>query len=163
MLCQSLCQLVTHQGRVPDMAAPSNPWVCLCGIIQETGEILIFVDINGEFPNMSAMADLWLSVVLGCSCPGTDTGGMCQALRVTCFLQHQVRILHSRPQRGSHFIPFSFLIYATTVVLCVAMTAKLFKQRSWDSLQPKTLPLVPDSLCVTCFLEGTRIPLQCLF
>ena len=46
------------------------------------------------------------------------------------------------------------------MVLSVAMGNMLFKQRSWNSFRSERPPLVPDSFCVTCFLEGTRFPLQ---
>ena len=46
---------------------PSDPWVCLCGTIEETGEILILLTLMCEFPSLFAMGDLWPSMVLGCS------------------------------------------------------------------------------------------------
>ena len=45
--------------------------------------------------------------------------GMCRAFRVTCFLVHQVKILHSRAQSGPDLMPPSLFMYDTTVVLSV--------------------------------------------
>ena len=63
--------------------------------------------------------------------------GMCQALRVTCFLAHQVKILHSRAQRGPDLIPPSLFMYDTTVVLSVDTRTILSEQRSWNSFRAK--------------------------
>ena len=51
--------------------------------------------------------------------------GMCLALSVTCFLVHQVKILHRRAQSEPDLItPFLFM-YDTTVVLSVATRTSL--------------------------------------
>ena len=57
--------------------------------------------------------------------PKTKAWNM-HALRVPCFLEHQVRILHSRAHRGPDFIPPPY-IYRQ---LSVAMSTLWFKQRS---------------------------------
>ena len=54
----SLCQLVQYQGKFPGGDGPPTLWSVSVEAIQETGEILIFVDINRKFPNLSAMAYL---------------------------------------------------------------------------------------------------------
>ena len=64
---------------------------------------------------------------------------MCRALRVTCFLEHQVRILHRMTHRENYVVQSDVL--------------KLFEGQK--------RPFAPDNLCTTCFLEGTRFPLQC--
>ena len=46
------------------------------------------------------------------------------------------------------------------MVLSVAVRTMSLSQRSWNSLGAKGPPLVPGNLCVVCFLEGTRFPLQ---
>ena len=56
--------------------------------------------------------------------------GICRALRVTCFLVHQVKILHSRAQSEPDLMPPSLFMYDTTVVLSVATRAILSEQRS---------------------------------
>ena len=48
------------------------------------------------------------------------------------------------------------------MVLSVAISTILFEQRSWNFLGPERPPLVPDSLYVTYFLEGTKLSLQCI-
>ena len=52
----------------------------------------------------------------------TTWPGMCWALRVTCLLEHQVRVLHSRTHNGPDPMPQSLFMQATTVVLSVAMS-----------------------------------------
>ena len=59
--------------------------------------------------------------------------GMGQALRVTCFLEHQVKILHSRPD----LMPPSLFMYDTTVMLSVATSTILSEQRSWNSFKAR--------------------------
>ena len=45
-------------------------------IIQETSEFFGIADKDGEFPSLSAMADLLPLILLCCDfLPGTDTGG----------------------------------------------------------------------------------------
>ena len=63
--------------------------------------------------------------------------GMCRALRVTCFLVHQVKILHSRAHGEPDFMPPSFFMYDTTVVLSVATRTILSEQKSWNSFRDK--------------------------
>ena len=46
------------------------------------------------------------------------------------------------------------------MVLCVAVRIMLFRGLG-TLLGQESQPLVPDNLCATCFLEGTRFPLQC--
>ena len=60
--------------------------------------------------------------------------GMCQALRVTCFLVHQVKILHSRAQSRPDLMPPSLFMYDTTVVLSIAIRTihAFFLQTSGD-------------------------------
>ena len=60
---RSLCQLVKNQGQDLDRHAPST-LRSVSGTIQE---ILILLTLLDEFPSLSVMADLWLSVVLGSS------------------------------------------------------------------------------------------------
>ena len=43
--------------------------------------------------------------------------GMCRGFRVTCFVVHQVKILHSRAQSGPDLMPPSLFMYDTTVVI----------------------------------------------
>ena len=62
--------------------------------------------------------------------------GMCRGL-VTCFLVHQVKILHSRAQSGPDLMPPSLFTYDTTVVLSVATSTILFEQRSWNSFKAR--------------------------
>ena len=84
--------------------------------------------------------------------------GMRRALRVTHLLVHQVRILHRRARLHP-----PFFVYIGTVVLSVAIRTMLSKQHSLGThLEPERPPLVPDDLCVACFLEETRFPLQCV-
>ena len=64
---------------------------------------------------------------------------MCQALRVTHFLAHQVRILYSGAQSGTDQMPPSLLIYETTVVLSVATRTILSEQRSWNSFRARNI------------------------
>ena len=70
------------------------------------------------------------------------------------------------PQKGTQrarLHPPSPVYIGNTAVLSVAMRTMLFKQRSWNSFFGlEKLPLGLDSLCVTCFLEGTTFPLQCV-
>ena len=64
--------------------------------------------------------------------------GMWCALRITCFLVHQDRILHSRAHREPDFIPPpSLLIQATTVVLSVAINTVLLQQKFWNSFRAR--------------------------
>ena len=62
---------------------------------------------------------------------------MCRAL-VTCFLVHQVKILHSRAQSGPDLIPPSFM-YDTTVVLSVATSTILLSKGLGTLLKPERL------------------------
>ena len=55
---------------------PTDPWIRLCGTIQETSEILILLTLKGEFPSCLQ----WLICcrqwcLAEASCSGTDTGG----------------------------------------------------------------------------------------
>ena len=54
--------------------------------------------------------------------------GMCRALRVTCFLVHQVKIFHGRTQSGPDLMPLSLFMYNTTVVFSVATRTILSEQ-----------------------------------
>ena len=63
--------------------------------------------------------------------------GMCRAL-VTCFLVHQVKILHSMAQSGPDLIPPSFM-YDTTVVLSVATSTILLSKGLGTLLKPERL------------------------
>ena len=67
--------------------------------------------------------------------------GMCQAFRVTCFLVHQVKILHSRGQSGPDLMPPSLFMYDTTVVLSVAIRTILFVQQSYNYFKARQTPL----------------------
>ena len=78
-------------------------------------------------------------------------------LRVTCFLVHQVKILHTRAQGGPDLIPPSFM-YDTTVVLSVATSTILLSKGLGTLLKPERLLKVLDSLYTTCFPEGTKGP-----
>ena len=64
--------------------------------------------------------------------------GMCRAL-VTCFLVHQVKILHSRAQSGPNLMPPSLFIYDTNVVLSVATSTILLEQGLGTLLKPERL------------------------
>ena len=79
--------------------------------------------------------------------------GIWRALRVTCFLVHQDRILHNRAHREPDFIPPSLLIQATTVVLSVATRTMLFEQRSWNSFKAR------KSYQGLCMLETSLVAL----
>ena len=63
--------------------------------------------------------------------------GMCRALRVTGFLVHQVKFLHSRAHNKPNFIPPSLFMYDTIVVLSVATSTILSEQRSWNSFKAR--------------------------
>ena len=55
--------------------------------------------------------------------------GICRPLRVTCFLVHQVKILHSRAHSGPDLMPPSLFMYHTTVVLSVTTRTTLSEHR----------------------------------
>ena len=67
-------------GEVPGTGSrqrcPSDPWVCLCGTMQETSEIFILLTLMGEFSSYLQ----WLicgrqSCLAAASRPGIDTRG----------------------------------------------------------------------------------------
>ena len=60
-------QRVQHQGEVPGGDAPLTLRSVSMGTIQETSEILRLQTFIGELPSLSAMADLYPSMVLGCN------------------------------------------------------------------------------------------------
>ena len=68
----SLCQLVQHQGEVPRGDARPTFGSVSVETFQETSEILIFADVNGRIPNLSAMADLWYLAVTSYPQTGTE-------------------------------------------------------------------------------------------
>ena len=67
--------------------------------------------------------------------------GMCRALRVTWFLVHQVKILHSKAQSGPDLMPPSLFMYDTTVLLSVSTSTILCMQRSWNSFKARKTAL----------------------
>ena len=56
---RSLCQLVQDQGEVPGGDFPPAFGSVSVETIQETSEIFILLKLTGEFPSLSAMADLY--------------------------------------------------------------------------------------------------------
>ena len=66
--------------------------------------------------------------------------GMCRAL-VTCFLVHQVKILHSRAQSRHDLMPPSLFVYDTTVLLSVATGTILLSKGLGTLLRPERTAL----------------------
>ena len=87
--------------------------------------------------------------------------GMCRALRVTCLVVHQVRILHKRAHRGPDLMPPSLFMYDITVMLSVATRTILSEQRSCNSFRAKRPISILSNLYAACFLDGTKCLLQC--
>ena len=61
--------------------------------------------------------------------------GIFRALRLICFLVHQVKILHRRAHSWPNPIPPFLFMYDTTVVLSVAIRTILSEHRSWNSFR----------------------------
>ena len=66
-----------------------------------------------------------------------SAGLECVGLSVTCFLEHQVEILHSGAQSGPDLMPPPLFMYDTTVVLSVATITILSWPRSCNSFNAK--------------------------
>ena len=79
--------------------------------------------------------------------------------RVTCFLAHQVKILHSRAQSGPDLMPPSLLKYDTTVVLSVATSTILFGQRSWNSFKARKTAVKSRELICSLLPGRDQVPL----
>ena len=92
-------------------------------------------DLWKEKPLFGWSGLVWIACLLPHS-----AGLECVCFRVTCFLVHQVKILHSRAQRGPD-LPPSLFMYDTTVVLSVATSTILFEQRSWNSFKARKTAL----------------------
>ena len=84
--------------------------------------------------------------------------GMCRALRVTCFQEHQVRIFHRSPT--SCLLP----CLCKPLLWCCLLQQELscLSRGLGTLLGPRRQLLVPDSLYAACFLEETRFLLQCV-
>ena len=85
--------------------------------------------------------------------------GMCRALRVTWFLVHQVKILHSKAQSGPDLMPPSLLKYDTTVVLSVSTSTILCMQRSWNSFKARKTALSSRWFICNLLPGRNRVPL----
>ena len=86
--------------------------------------------------------------------------GMCQALRVTCLLEHQVMILHRRMHRRPDLIP-PLCLYRQSLWYLWLSELCCSGRGLGTLLGPRKLPLAPKNLCAVCFLVKTKFPLQC--
>ena len=87
--------------------------------------------------------------------------GMCRALRVTSFLVHQVKILHSRAQSGPDLMLLPCLCM-TPLWCCLLLQVLSCLSRGLRTLlRLGKLLCVLDNLYAACFPEGTRLLFQC--
>ena len=84
---------------------------------------------------------------------------MYQTLRVTCFLEHQVRILHRRAHRGTDFIPLTCLYRQSLWCLSVAMSTMLFTQKSCNSFSARKSAFSSRSFMCNLLSGRKQVPL----